>query len=441
MKISGWGKYPIIESKINYLRDCENIKSLIKNKISFIPFGLGRSYGDAALFDNVVKTSRFARILSFDEESGLLEAEAGLSLGEILEIFVPRGWFLPVTPGTKFVTLGGAIASDVHGKNHHKEGTFCEHIQKLKILKPDGQTAICSKSRNKELFFATCGGNGLTGLILSATLRLKKIQTSYIVETKVKCENIDKVLDAFERYEQSTYSVAWIDCVTTGNSLGRSILMVGEHAEKEQLPSFNKKKPLLVHKKGKLNIPFNLPSFTLNPFTIKAFNSFYYYCGKEGVTNSIVHYDSFFYPLDSINNWNRIYGKKGFLQYQFVVPKNGGKIAIKDILNRIAQNGTGSFLAVLKAFGKENENYLSFPMEGYTLALDFKISDKLFPFLKILDKVVLSYGGRLYLTKDVRMSKETFYKSYKNAEKFVDLKNLIDKDRVFQSIQSNRLEI
>jgi len=441
MKISGWGKYPIIESKVNYLRDCDSIKPLLKDKVNFIPFGLGRSYGDAALSNNIVKTNKYARILNFDEENGILEAESGLSLEEILEIFVPRGWFLPVTPGTKFVTLGGAIASDVHGKNHHKEGTFCDHIQKLKILKPDGKITTCSKSYNKELFLATCGGNGLTGLILSATLQLKKIQTSYIAETKIKCESIDKVLDAFEQYKDATYSVAWIDCVSTGDNLGRSILMLGEHLKKEQATNIKPNELLKPHSKGKLTVPFNLPSFTLNPFTIKAFNSLYYFMAKDGVTNSTIHYEPFFYPLDAINNWNRIYGKNGFLQYQFVVPKDGGKVAVKDILNRIAENGTGSFLAVLKAFGKENDNYLSFPMEGYTLALDFKISKKLFPFLDELDKVVLSYGGRLYLTKDVRMSKDTFYKSYKNAEKFINFKNTIDKDRLFQSLQSNRLEI
>lgn len=441
MKISGWGNYPVIESKVKYLRDYEDGLSYLENHNDFIPMGLGRSYGDTALSKNILKTERFNRIISFNNETGELEAEAGLSLEEILDIFVPKGWFLPVTPGTKFVTLGGAIACDVHGKNHHKEGTFCDQIDNLKLLKADGQLINCSKTLNEEIFSATCGGNGLTGLIVSATLKLKKIESSYISQTTVKAKNLHQILDEFEKYKNETYSVAWIDCVSTGETLGRSILMVGEHAKVEELKGTQKNNVFKTSKEGKLSVPFNFPSIALNSLTVKAFNSLYYFKGKEGVSQSVIHYDPFFYPLDAINNWNKIYGKRGFLQYQFVIPKEAGHIGIKDVLNRIANKGTGSFLAVLKVFGKENENLLSFPMEGYTLALDFPISKGLFPFLDELDKVVLSYGGRLYLTKDSRMSSETFFKSYKNAKEFVELKNKIDKERVFTSIQSKRLEI
>lgn len=425
-KITSWGKYPLINAKVLTPPSAKHVARINEK---FITRGLGRSYGDSALSEKIVLSKHLNHFISFDDETGLLCCEAGISLDEILSVFVPKGWFLTVTPGTKFVTVGGAIASDVHGKNHHIEGSFGNHVTSLKLIS-SGQLHTCSRENNPDLFHATCGGMGLTGTITEATFKLKPIQSAYIDQKVIKASNLEKALELFEQHNSATYSVAWIDCLSTGESLGRSLVMLGEHADKGGLST---------HKSNILNIPFDMPSALLNKYTTQAFNHFYYKKQLECETSNTVHYDSFFYPLDSINNWNRIYGPNGFTQYQFVIPKESGKEGLKEILEAISNSKQGSFLSVLKVFGKGNKNHLSFPMEGYTLALDFKFSDKLLNLLEHLDVIVKKYQGRLYLAKDVRMSEEMFKTGYPHWEEFQSLRKRLGIDELYQSLQSRRI--
>ncbi|PKH05243.1 FAD-binding oxidoreductase [Moritella sp. Urea-trap-13] len=425
-KLTSWGKYPLINANIIIPTTRQHLAGL---ELTGIGRGLGRSYGDSALSEQVIVSENLNHFISFDEENGLLRCEAGVSLDNILTVFVPKGWFLSVTPGTKFVTIGGAIASDVHGKNHHLEGSFSDHVTSLTLVISDKEIT-CSRNNNPELFHATCGGMGLTGIITEATFKLKPIKSAYINQKIVKAKNLNTALELFEQYKDVTYSVAWIDCLSTGSNLGRSLLMLGEHADKGKLKT---------HKDGLLNMPCDMPSFLLNKYTIQAFNSAYYNKQLKEEVNSTIHYDPFFYPLDGINNWNRMYGGNGFTQYQFVIPKEAGKEGLTEILEAIAESKQGSFLAVLKVFGKGNQNLLSFPMEGYTLALDFKLNDKLFSLLDHLDIIVRKYDGRLYLSKDVRISEEMFKASYPQWEAFQTLRTEYGADELYHSLQSKRI--
>lgn len=433
MKMYGWGKYPETEATvIRPSTDKELLNLSIGADISygFTPRGLGRSYGDSSLGKKMVETLPLNHMLSFDEQTGIVHCQSGVSLADILEVFVPRGWFLPVTPGTKYVTVGGAIASDIHGKNHHVDGCFCDHVDFFDLFTGSGDNIRCSLLEHPELFRATCGGMGLTGIILSAAIRLKPVKSAYIEQITYKSANLKQSLELFEKHSDKPYSVAWIDCIASGGTLGRSLLMTGKHAEHGKLHT---------HRDSRISVPVDLPSFILNPFSVRAFNTLYYNKVRQQETHATVHYDPFFYPLDGIGNWNRMYGKNGFTQYQFVVPKDGGLQAMHSILRTIVASKKGSFLAVLKAFGKKNNNLLSFPMEGYTLALDFKIEPDLFPLLDRLDAMVLDYGGRLYLTKDSRMSSETFKRCYPFWEQFQNIRDRYGVHHTFLSMQSQRL--
>lgn len=432
MELTGWGKYPAIDSEIvNPLSANDVLKSISdRPQTTLIARGLGRSYGDSSLAPCVISTAHLDHFIKFDETTGLLTCYTGVSLADILSVFVPKGWFLPVTPGTKYVTVGGAIASDIHGKNHHLEGSFTDHVSSLKIATASEGIIECSRDLHPELFRATCGGMGLTGIILEATLKLKPIQSAYINETIIKTRNLEEVLALFEEHQERTYSVAWIDCLSTGKSLGRSLLMLGEHAAEGKLTP---------GKSVKLTVPLDMPGILLNRYSIQAFNALYYHRVTKQHSERLAHYEPFFYPLDGVNQWNRIYGKNGFIQYQFVLPKDAGLTGMTSILKRIAQSKRGSFLAVIKVFGKGNDNYLSFPMEGYTLALDFKLEKGLFGLLDELDKIVLDYSGRLYMTKDARMSAEMLKQGHPGWNKFIEVRKQYGADKIFHSLQSQRL--
>lgn len=428
--LTSWGKYPLIQSEVTLFSSENQLQNeLLKNK-QFIPFGNGRSYGDSALASNIIYCKSYNYFLGFDEHSGILHVQAGVVLSDIIEVFVPKGWFLKVTPGTKYITIGGAIASDVHGKNHHVEGCFSECVKELSVMLPNGEVKTCSKG--DELFYATCGGMGLTGVILDAKIYLKKINSKNINKTTIKTKNLKETFEAFEKYSHIPYSVAWIDCFAKNEKIGRCLLMVGDFEDDGDL-NYKEKKYF--------NIPFNFPSFALNYLTVKVFNWLYYNKANDGISRQKVDLESFFYPLDSINNWNRIYGKPGFTQYQFILPKDVSYDGLFEILQTISKSGKGSFLAVLKLYGKANNNYLSFPLEGYSLALDFKIEKGLFELLIKLDEIVLRYGGRIYLTKDSRVNKETFEKGYPFVEKFRLFRKKQNMDIKFQSLQSNRIGI
>lgn len=426
MKLTSWGKYPYVDAEILKPNKFETKDLPYSNCIAR---GLGRSYGDSALAENVILSERLNRFILFDSDLGLLTCDAGVSLKEILEAFVQKGWFLAVTPGTKFVTVGGAIASDVHGKNHHSVGSFSDHVESFTLV-INNESFHCSKDLNSDLFYATCGGMGLTGIIIEATIKLKPICSAYINQKTVKAESLEVAIRLFDKYESYTYSVAWIDCLSTGKNLGRSLLMLGEHAEEGGL---------VTHSDRKISMPCNMPSCLLNKYSIQAFNSAYYSRIKKNEVNHTIHYDSFFYPLDGVNNWNRMYGKNGFTQYQFVLPKEAGIEGLKEILTVIAESKQGSFLAVLKVFGDGNKNLLSFPREGYTLALDFKLTDKLFSLLEKLDAIVRKFNGRLYLSKDVRMSEDMFKATYPQWEEFKKLRSQYGSDKFFNSLQSKRI--
>lgn len=438
-KIANWGNYPVMETEEKSFSFTQELTAALKETEKIIARGNGRCYGDASLAEHTISTLKYDKILSFDQDNGIFECQSGLMLDQILEVIVPKGWFLPVTPGTKFITVGGAVASDVHGKNHHVDGSFSAHVLEMDVLLASAETITCSAHMNSDLFWATCGGMGLTGIITRVKFDLKKIETSYIKQKQVKAKNLEEVIELFEKYRNYTYSVAWIDCLKKGENFGRSILMLGEHARIEDLDENKKKDPLKLPGKKQISFPFTLPSFVLNQFTVKAFNFLFYAKNTRKEINNIVSYEPFFYPLDAVLHWNRGYGKKGFVQYQFVLPLSG-KQGLVEILKRISDQGLGSFLAVLKVFGKQDD-LISFPTEGYTLALDFPVRDGLFDFLDELDKIVLKYGGRIYLSKDARMKPEIFWKSYPNATKFLDIVRRYNPAFRFNSLQALRLNI
>ncbi|QCX52502.1 FAD-binding oxidoreductase [Elizabethkingia sp. JS20170427COW] len=421
-KISNWGLFPEVEATERSEDIEKNIREYILQSREVIARGNGRCYGDASLAENIFSTKRLNKFLKFDRINGILECESGVLLSEILELGVPQGFFLYVTPGTKYITVGGAIASNVHGKNHHLEGCFGDHLLSFRMMTERGEILKCSREENSDLFWATIGGMGLTGVILSAEIELKKIETAYIKQEVIKAENLEEIFQLFEESEDWTYTVAWIDCLQKGKNMGRSLMMRGEHALKSDLPA-KIQQPLKLKQSLKPTVPFYFPSFVLNTWSVKIFNWLYFHKQRAKMIKNLIPYEPFFYPLDVVNEWNKIYGKKGFIQYQMVIPKEQGYEGMKEILEVISKSGEGSFLAVLKLFGDENpQAYNSFPMRGYTLALDFKVNKKLPQLVAKLDEVVEKYHGRIYRTKD-SMSKPslTNYLKNINSTKFISL--------------------
>lgn len=438
-KLSNWGNYPVIESEVGGFALEDQLETMLAGGYSFIPRGNGRCYGDASLAEKTISTLKYDKILSFDTSTGLFECQSGITLDRILEVTVPRGWFLPVTPGTKFITIGGALASDVHGKNHHIDGSISNHVLEFDVVLASGETLTCSPDENTDLFEATFGGMGLTGIITRVKFRLKKIETSMIKQKQVKAANLKELISLFEQYNSYTYSVAWIDCLKKGDHFGRSILMLGEHAQIIDLPAKQQNNPLELPRKKQIVFPLDLPSWVLNKFTVKAFNFLYYHKIRGKETDSVVSYEPFFYPLDAVLHWNRMYGKSGFVQYQFVLPLVA-KDGLVEILERIADEGLGSFLAVLKVFGPQ-DSLIAFPMEGYTLALDFPVKKGLFRFLDELDLLVLKHKGRLYMSKDARMSPEMLTAGYPGLARFKEIIKKYNPDFVVRSLQSDRLSL
>ena len=428
-KIHGWGRYPQQDAYLHAPTSCASLELTAKQQNSVLARGMGRSYGDSANALNVLQTTYINHFIEFDKATGKLTVEAGITLREILEVIVPSGWFLSVTPGTSYVTIGGAIASDVHGKNHHLAGTFGQHVTSLNILLGTGEVVTTSPQHHADLFHSTCGGMGLTGIIISATIQLLPIRSSLICQKTIKADCIEAACDAFENNSDATYSVAWIDCLSKGKSLGRSVIMLGEHAAQGGLD---------IDMRQKVSVPFSTPSALLNRVTMKAFNTAYWCRAKHSVSQT-VSLIPYFYPLDAVGEWNRLYGKKGFVQFQCVVPKLDGVANMRRLLTEISNSGEGSFLAVLKQFGIANKNLLSFPTEGYTLALDFKVSETAIKTVKKLEAMVVEMGGRLYLTKDAVMLESTFKATYPNWEKFEAVREQYGAVGKFSSAQSNRL--
>jgi len=431
MIISGWGQYPKTEASIfnlEYESQLEFVKELALQE-RCIPRGMGRSYGDTALSNCCIDTTNYDYFINFDEESGLLTCTSGTTIKQIIDAFLPRGWFLSVTPGTQYVTIGGAIANDVHGKNHHIDGCFSETLESIEIFTLSKGTLHCSKSNNSALFHSTCGGLGLTGIIISATIQLKRIPGTSITETTLKTKDLEHTFDLFEQHEKSTYSVAWIDGMASGSKLGRSLISFGEHSEH---PSLDTSTP-------KSSVPMNFPPQFLNKKTIQLFNFAYYNKQFSNQKSSTIPLRKFFFPLDRIKNWNRIYGARGFLQFQCVLPNETSFNGIKSMLEIISNRKSGSFLAVLKKMGKRNKNLMSFPIEGYTLAMDFPAHEENIQLVKTLNKITAENSGRVYLAKDSVLDKKLFERMYPKSRQFSSLKTLYSP--TLESLLSSRLGI
>ncbi len=438
-QVSGWGRFPRLAARVERARFQSDLVRRSQEATPLLALGSGRSYGDACIFENLVSTLPLDHLLEFDETTGLIRVEAGATLEKILCFGVPRGWFLPVTPGTKFPTLGGCIAADVHGKNHHVDGSIARFVQELEMVLADGRVLRCSAEENSDLFEATVGGMGLTGFIYAATLQLRKISSAYIsmrsIKTKCFAETCDVLKETAAEY---AYSVAWVDCLAAGKRLGRGIVHLGNHATpRTELQG----EELALHRPQRLAVPFSLPQFVLNGRNVRIFNRLYYLKHGSHRDQQFIHYDPFFYPLDSLGHWNRLYGRDGFVQYQFVVPEEGGRLVMEKIMAKIASQGNASFLAVLKTFGP-GRGLLSFPIEGYTLALDFPLrSGVTVPFLHRLDAEISAAGGRVYLAKDAVLQRHDFEAMYPQVDTFKAIKQKYDPTNLFRSAQSIRLGI
>lgn len=395
------------------------LNSLVEQQGSTLPYGSGRSYGDSclAVSDHVLQTRSLDRFISVDWQRGRIVAEAGVTLAEILALAVPQGWFLSVTPGTQFATLGGAIANDVHGKNHHRRGTFGNHVCQFGLLRTDALPLICSAVENPELFAASIGGLGLTGIISWAEISLIPITSSQVDSISVRFGGLAEFFAlSLELDSQHEYSVAWIDCLAKGVNSGRGVFIVGDHARYGQLE---------MEQPSKISVPFSPPVSLINRLSLRAFNEIYWRAHSANRNLSRVGYEPFFYPLDRIQHWNRIYGRKGFQQYQCVIPEAVAEVAMAELLATIAAAGQGSFLAVLKRCGNiASPGLLSFPLPGTSLALDFpqsaSLEAELFP---RLDVIVHQAGGRLYPAKDAHMTGHDFRHAYPGWEQLEALRD------------------
>lgn len=444
MPLSGWGRFPVERCHLYRPERRSEVAAILASgaQRSYTSRGLGRSYGDAALNRDggVICLTRLNRFLAFDPASGVLECEAGTSLAEIIQYFLPRGFFLPVTPGTRFVTVGGAIAADVHGKNHHQDGTLAKYLLDFKLLVPRGDVLFCSPASNPKVFWATVGGMGLTGVILSARIQLRRVESAYVLVDYQRAQNLEAALDRMgESDARYQYSVAWVDCLAGGKSLGRAILMCGNHATASQMPE-RLRDPLAGLSRRRWTLPFDFPSLALNSLTVGAFNTLYY-AAHRSAASRLVHFERFFYPLDAIQDWNRLYGKRGFVQYQLALPLEGGRAGLAAVLERLARSRRASFLAVLKRFGEANPGLLSFPVHGYTLALDLPVTSGLLPFLHELDSLVLAHGGRVYLAKDAVLNVSSLAAMYPKLDEFRAIKRDLDPRGLLCSSLARRLAI
>jgi decaprenylphospho-beta-D-ribofuranose 2-oxidase len=448
--LSGWGRYPVLTAQEAVPATLGEVPGLVERP--FLPRGQGRSYGDASLpaRDHVsINSYRLDRFLSFNPFSGVVDAEAGVTLQAILRIAVPRGFFLPVTPGTMFVSLGGAIASNVHGKNHHRAGSLEHFILEMEVATPTG-TFTCSPEIRPDLFRATVGGYGLTGFITRARLRLKPIETSKLDCLRVRAPGLDSLFALFSKHDAGyEYSVAWLDTLAKGRSLGRGVLMVGNHAPPSGGGAGADGSPLAHAEKRKFGVPFAMPGILLNRPFLTAFNAAFYRVSggslssrsRSGGARSREGFEGFFYPLDRIRDWNRLYGSKGFFQYQCVVPDPKGEDGISAALEFLSGNGLGAFLSVLKRCG-DDEVMLPFCRKGYTLALDIPFRGKeTLRLLDRLDEVVLRFGGRVYLTKDARLGPKTFRDMYPEFKAWMETVRRYNPEAKGNSRLAERLEL
>lgn len=436
--VSGWGRFPVVDTDVLRPRSFAAIGEAVAGATGAVARGNGRAYGDAAIgAARTIAMTGFDRVRSFDPETGRIRLEAGVLLSDLIDTFGPRGFLPFVVPGTRFVSVGGAIAADVHGKNHHCEGGFGRYVDAILLRTGQGETIEVSREQNSDAFFATIGGMGLTGVILEATMRLRPVETGWIRERVICASDLDAAMRALEASDAATYSVAWIDCAARGHDLGRALIYLGEHARADELAEGADAFP--AGKDPGLAVPIDLPSMTLNRYSIRAFNELYYRMGARRAGGShVVSLYPYFFPLDSIADWNRIYGRRGFFQHQCVIPEQGARAVLGEILDRVARRGDASFLAVLKKLG-QGDGILSFPLPGYTLALDFPVKGDILNFLDEIDRLVVAAGGRLYLAKDARQSRATFEAGYPALPRFNAIRKSLDPAGHIRSKLSQRL--
>jgi FAD/FMN-containing dehydrogenase len=423
--VSSWGRLGAPLHVLKPLYDDQSLPS--EQALAGLPFGNGRSYGDVCLNpDGVLWTTQgLDRFIAFDPQTGLLSCESGVLLRDIQRMVVPQGWMLPVTPGTQLITLGGAIANDVHGKNHHVMGSFGDHVQSLRLLRTDGEVIVCGHSEQTSWFQATVGGMGLTGVITQATVQLRRVHGPWLETENVPFTDLSSFFDLADASEADwEHTVSWVDCL---NGKGRGMFMRGNHAATQSGP---------LPSGGTVGIPFVPPISLVNPLSLRPFNWAYYQLQARKRDGAVVHYEPFFHPLDNVKNWSRIYGPKGFYQYQSVVPRCTGKAAVLAMLEAISRSGEGSFLAVLKTFGdRPSVGMMSFPIPGVTLALDFPNKGaKTLALLRSLDSIVYSAGGRIYAAKDACMSRDLFEQGYPRLKEFMQYR-----DSGISSAMSRRL--
>ena len=431
MQLTGWGRYPIKRCRVTRP---ESVGSL-PDAASALARGYGRSYGDSALnsHGSVLLTDRLTRILDWQADSGVVTVEPGLTIGELLRFTVPRGHFLPVVPGTQFVSIGGAVAADIHGKNHHIHGSFGNHIVGMKLRDAENEVHVISPTQDPDLFWSTIGGMGLTGIIESVSIKLLPIQSEAIHVTSENTPNLEKTVERLlDSSQTDMYRVAWLDALAKGKHFGRGNILWGSHADAPHRHATQKPQ-------GKLQIPFVPAISPLNSLSIAAFNSARYRLMQRLPRESLQHYEPFFFPLDGAGGWNKLYGPSGFTQYQITLPLELESVAY--ILERLQQGHHPPYLVVLKDFGKGNDGLISFPHRAFTLAMDIPIRPGLFSLLDELDEWVLGQGGRVYLAKDVRLHRSMLAAMYPGLQKWLETKRRIDPKNFFRSDQSIRLSL
>jgi decaprenylphospho-beta-D-ribofuranose 2-oxidase len=437
-RLWGWGRTAPVIAEVEQPGSEDEVLAALRRAPAVLARGLGRSYGDAAqLGGGLVLDNRALGGLSPIDDEGLVRVGAGVSIDELLAVSMPRGWFVPVTPGTRQVTMGGAVAADVHGKGHHVDGSFGNHVVSLRLVTPSGAFEV-SPSERPELFWATVGGMGLTGVVTEVTLRLLRIETDQVLVDTDRFANLDDVMDEMRRSDdQYRFSVAWVDCMARGSSLGRAILERGNLATRRDvdLPTLEGPRP------ARLFVPFDAPSGLLNPLSIRAFNEAWFRHAPRHAVGVATHLTTFFHPLDFVRDWNRLYGRRGFVQYQFVVPDDAGDV-VRAGVERLSSSGVPSFFAVLKRFGAANAGLLSFPGPGWTLALDLPVGPPALPeVLDDLDALVRDAGGRIYLAKDARLDPASAAAMYPRLDEFRRVKATVDPDGVLTSDLARRLEL
>jgi len=441
--LAGWGRTQPVVARVVTPASEDDVATILADAAGpVIARGLGRSYGDAAQAagGTVVDGRGFGAVGTIDPSTGSVTVGAGASIDAILAHAVPKGWFVPVSPGTRQVTVGGAIAADVHGKNHHRDGTFCQHVTALRLVAPSGPRTV-GPDDDPDVFWATAGGMGLTGIVTEATVRLLPIETDRVLVDTDRCDDLDALLARMATDQAYRYSVAWVDCMATGSSLGRGVLTRGDHARRDDLPAAERSRPLAAPSPSRLRVPVPAPRGLLNRLSVRAFNEAWFRRAPRERHGELQPIGTFFHPLDFVADWNLLYGPRGVVQYQLAVPSAAVE-AVRRAIELLATSGVPSFLAVLKRFGPADPGPLSFPIEGWTLALDIPVGPPRLPgVLDALDDLVQDVGGRVYLAKDARLDPARLRAMYPRLGELEAVRRRLDPNGILGSDLARRLGI